>query len=61
MVDIPPELLEAAGTFRHWATDLMLSEQEDKKTTQPLYHYTDATCLKGIVEKRKSGLPAIDI
>ena len=53
MVNIPPELLEAAGTFRHWATDLMLSEQEDKKTTQPLYHYTDATGLKGIVEKKE--------
>src|SRR5689334_16372900 len=43
MVNIPHELLEAAGKFRHWATDLMLSEQEDKKVTQPLYHYTDAT------------------
>jgi hypothetical protein len=53
MVNIPHELLEAAGKFRHWATDLMLSEQEDKKITQPLYHYTDATGLKGIVEKKE--------
>jgi hypothetical protein len=31
----------------------MLSEQEDKNITQPLYHYTDATGLKGIVEKKE--------
>ncbi len=53
MVNIPHELLEAAAKFRHWAADLMLSEQEDKKITQPLYHYTDAIGLKGIVEKQE--------
>jgi hypothetical protein len=53
MVNIPPELLEAADKFRNWAYDLTLSEQEDKKITQPLYHYTDATGLKGIVEKQE--------
>jgi Protein of unknown function (DUF2971) len=53
MVNIPRELLEAAGQFRLWATDLMHSEQEDKKITQPLYHYTDATGLKGIIEKEE--------
>jgi hypothetical protein len=55
MVNIPRELLEAAGEFRLWATNLMHSEQEDKQITQPLYHYTDATGLKGIIEKKEIG------
>ena len=53
MVAIPNSLLTAAGIFKHWAADRLLQLQEEKKILEPLYHYTDASGLKGIVESQQ--------
>jgi hypothetical protein len=53
MVAIPPDLLTAAALFRHWADDQLLVAQETTKVSEPLYHYTDAGGLKGIVESEQ--------
>jgi hypothetical protein len=53
MVEIPNQLLEAAAIFDHWAANQMLRVQEENKISKPLYHYTDANGLKGIIEKQE--------
>jgi hypothetical protein len=49
----PPVLSAAVEKFRQWSTQQLLTEQEATKITQPLYHYTDAAGLRGIVESQK--------
>jgi hypothetical protein len=53
MVAIPDKLLEATALFNHWAADQMHQAEQEKKISDPLYHYTDANGLKGIIEKRE--------
>jgi hypothetical protein len=53
MVAIPNQLLEAAANFDVWANDRMLRAEEQKKISEPLYHYTDAAGLKGIIDKQE--------
>src|SRR6516165_3721803 len=53
MVAIPPPLLTAAALFRAWAADRLLRAQEAQKILEPLYHYTDAGGLKGIIESQQ--------
>jgi hypothetical protein len=53
MAVIPPPLLTAAGLFRLWSADRLLRAQEEQKILEPLYHYTDASGLKGIIESQQ--------
>jgi len=52
MIAIPDELSRAADSFRQWALNQWL-EAEDEKILGPLYHYTDANGLKGIIETQE--------
>src|SRR5438876_851599 len=53
MVRIPHQLLEATDLFRRWADDQIPRSEEERKITVPLYHYTDASGLKGIIENQQ--------
>jgi hypothetical protein len=39
--------------FTKWSADLLKTEEKAKEITHPLYHYTDAAGLKGILEHQK--------
>src|SRR5262245_20097593 len=53
MVAIPPDLLTATGLFQQWSANRLLQAQEENKILVPLYHYTDASGLKGIIESQQ--------
>ncbi len=50
---LPPELLAAIKQFVHWSTQQLEAEQAATRITTPLYHYTNATGLRGIIESQK--------
>ena len=50
---LPPVLSAAVNEFVQWTTQQLVAEQEATKITQPLYHYTNAPGLRGIVESQK--------
>src|SRR5262245_33669273 len=53
MVVIPNDLLTASALFQHWSAARLLRAQEEQKILEPLYHYTDANGLKGIIESQQ--------
>jgi Protein of unknown function (DUF2971) len=53
MVAIPAPLLTAAALFQHWSADRLLRAQKEQTILEPLYHYTDASGLKGIIESQQ--------
>jgi hypothetical protein len=50
---LPPVLSTAVGEFVNWSQQHLLTEEKATKITEPLYHYTNATGLRGIVESQK--------
>jgi hypothetical protein len=50
---LPPNLAAGVDEFRNWSQQQLLTEEEATKITEPLYHYTDAGGLRGIVESQK--------
>jgi hypothetical protein len=50
---LPPELLAAIRQFVHWSAQQLEAEQAATRITTPLYHYTNATGLRGIIESQK--------
>jgi hypothetical protein len=50
--DLPPELQQAIQRFRDWAEQRVQAEEKQNQNsiTEPLYHYTTACGLKGILE-----------
>jgi hypothetical protein len=50
---LPPELLPAVQEFDAWSQAQLLVEQNASTPTEPLYHYTDETALKGILTNEK--------
>jgi len=51
--NLPPELLAAPEEFNAWSQAQLLIEQEASTPTEPLYHYTGETALKGILANQK--------
>jgi hypothetical protein len=49
---LPPELELALRDFSKWSDDHLLHEQAATTPTTPLYHYTDATALEGILKNK---------
>jgi len=52
-IDIPAVLHAAVDQFVQWSTQQLLSEQKTATVTQPLYHYTNAAGIRGIIESQK--------
>jgi Protein of unknown function (DUF2971) len=52
-VMLPPELRAAAGEFAQWSRQQWIAVAEEVKITRPLYHYTNAGGLSGIIESQK--------
>ena len=51
MSPLPPSLEEAIADFRLWVDeDYLGPEQEASRIDMPLYHYTDARGLEGIIK-----------
>jgi hypothetical protein len=50
---LPPELLAALNEFDAWSRDQLLVEQVQSTPTTPLYHYTGAPGLRGILVGQK--------
>jgi hypothetical protein len=50
---LPPNLAAGVDEFRNWSQNQLLTGEEATKITEPLYHYTDAGGLRGIVESQK--------
>lgn len=50
--DLAPELMAASREFDAWSRDQMLREQKASTPTEPLYHYTDETALRGILSRQ---------
>ena len=50
--DLPQELLAAPHAFIEWSRAELLREQAASTPTEPLYHYTDETALRGILKKQ---------
>lgn len=48
--NLPAALQHAVHRFRDWAVERLQAEQDRNLITAPLYHYTDARGLKGIIE-----------
>lgn len=47
---LPPELQAAPRAFIEWSRWELLREQAASTPTEPLYHYTDETALRGILK-----------
>jgi hypothetical protein len=47
---LPPVLQNAIDKFRAWVEQHLLTEQNASTITVPLYHYTNAQALKGMLE-----------
>lgn len=47
---LPPVLQEAIDKFKAWGDQHLLAEQDASTITVPLYHYTNAQGLRGILE-----------
>lgn len=52
-VDLPPELEVAAAEFREWWDAKMATAETAERISRPLYHYTDAAGLQGIIANRE--------
>jgi hypothetical protein len=50
---LPPNLAAGVDEFKNWSQNQLLTEEKATKITEPLYHYTDAGGLRGIVESQK--------
>lgn len=51
MPGLPAVLQDAIANFRHWVDeDYLAPEQEASRIDRPLYHYTDARGLEGIIK-----------
>jgi hypothetical protein len=50
--ELPPALRAAVKEFVQWSTQRLFAEQEAAKITQPLFHFTNATGLRGIIESQ---------
>jgi hypothetical protein len=50
--DLPEDLLAAPRAFIAWSRAELLREQAASTPTEPLYHYTDETALRGILQKQ---------
>ena len=55
MADIPfpPVLSAAVAEFVQWSTQQLKAQDAATRITQPLYHYTNAGGLRGIIESQK--------
>jgi hypothetical protein len=51
---LPPVFSAAVEEFRTWSYQQLRTQQEATKITEPLYHYTDAAGLCGIVKSQRS-------
>jgi hypothetical protein len=49
----PPVFASAVEAFRNWSHQQLSTQQAATKITEPLYHYTDAAGLCGIVKSQK--------
>jgi hypothetical protein len=50
---LPPVFSAAVEEFANWSRRQLLTEEAASKITEPLYHYTDAAGLCGIVKSQK--------
>ncbi len=50
---LSPVYSAAVGEFANWSHQQLTTEQEATKITEPLYHYTDAAGLCGIVKSQR--------
>jgi len=49
-MDLPDVLETAVGDYVKWAERYISSVEKKNAVKKPLYHYTDATGLKGVIE-----------
>jgi hypothetical protein len=52
-IKLPPPLASAIRDFNSWSRDQLLAADTVSSITTPLYHYTDAGGLKGIIENQE--------
>jgi len=50
---LPSVLTAAVENFVQWSKQKLTTEEEATKITQPLYHYTNAGGLRGIIESQR--------
>jgi hypothetical protein len=52
--NLDPALMVAPQEFIKWSRTQLLAEQQASTPTEPLYHYTDETALRGILAKQRT-------
>src|SRR5271166_4732024 len=50
---LPPTLTAAVAAFDQWSNDNLIARDARDQITNPLYHYTDAAGLEGIVKNQQ--------
>jgi len=52
-ITLPPPLASAIGEYKNWSHQQLSTAEAASRITAPLYHYTDAGGLKGIIENQE--------